>query len=149
MNQQRDNTQEFNYKNGFKDCFIISPTNKGILDGLNFSVKDVINLEGHRTGFGNPLWEKTHPLAVENAVCIQQILTNGASCIGKTITGELGFGSTGANHFYGTPYNPKVPKLVPGGSSSGSAVSVASIFVQSHHRSGVGTREGRARARDG
>lgn len=114
-----------NYKNGFKENFLISPVNGGVLDGLNFSVKDVINIAGHRTGFGNPLWEKTHSVAVENAICVQQILANGASCIGKTITGELGSGSTGANHFYGTPYNPRVPECVPGGSSSGSAVTVA------------------------
>lgn len=122
-------TNESACKNGFKETCLIPPFREGSLSGLTFSVKDVFNLKGYKTGFGNPLWEKTHPVAVENAICIQQILANGASCVGKTIMGELGCGSTGANHFYGTPYNPRAPELVPGGSSSGSAVSVANGSV--------------------
>ena len=94
--------QEDNYKSGYKETFFIPPIHSGVLDGLNFSVKDIFNLEGRRTGFGNPLWEETHPIAIEHAICIQQILANGASCVGNTILGELGCGSTGANHFYGT-----------------------------------------------
>lgn len=110
---------------GFKEKFLIPPINNGILDGLKFSVKDVFDIQGYYTSFGNPLWEETHPMAVENAISVQQLLANGASCIGHAITGELGCGSTGVNHFFGTPINPKNPDLVPGGSSSGSASIVA------------------------
>ena len=116
-------------KTGFKEDFLIPAKNSGILDGLTFSVKDVFNIQGHLTSFGSPLWEQTHPIATENATCIQQLLMNGGSCLGSTITGELGCGSTGANHFFGTPLNPKAPDLVPGGSSSGSASSVAEGLV--------------------
>lgn len=117
------------YKTGIKESFFIPAIRNGILDGLRFSVKDVFNTQGHYTSFGNPLWEKTHPVATENAICVQQLLVNGAFCIGNTITGELGCGSTGANHFFGTPLNPKALDLVPGGSSSGSASSVAAGLV--------------------
>ena len=45
--------------------------------------------------------------------------------VGKTNLHELAFGVTGINPWFGTPVNPLDPALVPGGSSSGSAVAVA------------------------
>ena len=46
--------------------------------------------------------------------------------VGKTNLHELAFGVTGINPWFGTPVNPLDPALVPGGSSSGSAVAVGS-----------------------
>ena len=103
----------------------IDPHGTGPLDGLNFAVKDLIDLAGYRTSCGNPRWLETHPPAVANAVCIDQLLYSGARCVGKTVTDELAFGLDGENHFYGTPLNPRAPERVPGGSSSGSASAVA------------------------
>lgn len=103
----------------------IDPKGKGPLDGLSFAVKDLIDVAGHRTSCGNPRWLETHPLAVANAVCVDQLLYSGARCVGKTVTDELAFGLDGENHFYGTPLNPRAPDRVPGGSSSGSASAVA------------------------
>ncbi|XP_010937490.2 outer envelope protein 64, mitochondrial [Elaeis guineensis] len=57
------------------------------------------------------------------------LLKNGASCVGKTVMDELAYGITGENLHYGTPVNPELPSLVPGGSSSGSAVAVAAELV--------------------
>lgn len=116
---------ESDSKKGFKEKFLINTVKSGSLNGLTFSAKDVFELEGYKTGFGSPVWEQTHPIAVENAICIDQLLHKGATCFGKAITGELGCGSAGTNHFYGMPINPRAPRLTPGGSSSGSAVSVA------------------------
>src|SRR4051812_46296798 len=48
-----------------------------------------------------------------------------ARIVGKANLHELAFGATGVNHWSGTPENPLDPTLVPGGSSSGSAVAVA------------------------
>src|SRR5207244_449573 len=45
--------------------------------------------------------------------------------VGKANLHELAFGATGVNQWFGTPTNPLDPSLVPGGSSSGSAVAVA------------------------
>jgi amidase len=107
----------------------IPPYCIGKLDGLTFAVKDLIDLAGLPTGCGNPTWAKTHPPAVAHAVCVEQLLTEGARCIGKTVTDELAFSLIGQNHFYGTPLNPKASNRVPGGSSSGSASAVACGLV--------------------
>src|SRR5215212_3142842 len=97
----------------------------GPLDGLNFAVKDLIDIASHKTGCGNPSWCDTHPVVTVNAVCVEQLLSAGARCVGKTISDELALSLLGENYFYGTPLNPKAPDRVPGGSSSGSASAVA------------------------
>ena len=109
----------------FIEQFTLPPTGEGPLAGLRFAVKDLIDVAGHRTGCGNPTWLATHPSAPVSAVCVEQLLAAGASCIGKTITDEVAFSLLGENHFYGTPLNPAAPDRVPGGSSSGSASAVA------------------------
>ncbi len=109
----------------FVEKFAIEPKGSGPLDGLDFAVKDLIDLEGHKTACGNPDWRDSHPVAAANAVCVDQLLISGARCVGKTITDELAFALNGENHFYGTPRNPRAPGRVAGGSSSGSASAVA------------------------
>lgn len=107
----------------------IAPYRNGHLNGLSFAVKDCIDIKNTVTGFGNPTWANTHPKAICNAVCVEQLLLEGATCKGKTISDELTLSLMGENYFYGTPLNPKFPDRIPGGSSSGSASSVASNFV--------------------
>lgn len=109
----------------FTELFRLEPYGSGPLDGLSFAVKDLIDVAGHVTGCGNPRWRETHPPAVANAVCVDQLLAAGAGCVGKTVSDELAFSLVGENHFYGTPLNPRAPDRVPGGSSSGSASAVA------------------------
>jgi amidase len=109
----------------FVQLLEIEPTGSGLLDGLRFGVKDLIDLGGYVTGCGNPDWAKTHSPAAVNAVCVDQLLAAGATCIGKTVSDELAFSLDGENFFYGTPLNPRAPDRVPGGSSSGSASAVA------------------------
>ena len=109
----------------FAQLFEIPPYRTGILSGLTFGVKDSIDIAGHKTGGGNPTWEKSHPPAVCHAVCVEQLLSNGAACMGKTVLDELAFSLLGENFFFGTPLNPKAPDRIPGGSSSGSASAVA------------------------
>lgn len=107
----------------------VPPYSSGILDGQTFAVKDLIDIAGMPTKCGNPTWGKTHPNAVVHAVCVEQLLIEGARCLGKTVTDELAFSLIGQNQFYGTPLNPKAPDRVPGGSSSGSASTVACGLV--------------------
>lgn len=107
----------------------IKPYRSGTLDKLTFAAKDLIDLAGYKTGCGNPSWEQTHSPAAAHAICIEQLLYAGATCIGKTMTDELAFSLLGENFFYGTPVNPKAPDRVPGGSSSGSASAVACGLV--------------------
>jgi amidase len=109
----------------FIETFSLAPTGDGPLAGLQFAVKDLIDVAGHPTGCGNPTWLETHPRAAVSAVCVEQLLAAGATCIGKTITDEVAFSLLGENYFYGTPLNPAAPDRVPGGSSSGSASAVA------------------------
>jgi amidase len=115
--------------NAFVATFELPPTGSGPLDGLCFAVKDLIDVAGWKTGCGNPTWRNSHPPAVVNAVCVEQLLQAGARCVGKTISDELAFSLVGQNHFYGTPLNPRAPDRVPGGSSSGSASAVACGLV--------------------
>ncbi len=113
----------------FVETVIVEPKSSGVLTGLRFAVKDLIDLAGYKTSCGNPTWRDTHPKAATNAVCVDQLLLAGGECLGKTITDELGFGLNGENFFYGTPLNPRAPDRVPGGSSSGSASAVACGIV--------------------
>jgi amidase len=109
----------------FVEQFELAPTGRGVLDGLSFAVKDLIDVAGRKTGCGNPTWRETHPPARAHAVCVEQLLAAGARGVGKTVSDELAFSLLGENHFYGTPLNPQAPDRVPGGSSSGSASAVA------------------------
>jgi amidase len=109
----------------FIETMALRPAAPGPLTGLRFAVKDVMDLAGYHTSYGNPDWAKTHPKAAANAVCVDQLLGAGAQCVGKTVTDELAFSLDGENFFYGTPLNPRAPDRVPGGSSSGSASAVA------------------------
>jgi amidase len=120
---------DFKASHAFLETFDISPYQEGALSGLTFAVKDTIDVAGYKTGGGNPTWAKDHPKAVVHAVCVEELLIEGARCLGKTITDELAFGLLGENHFYGTPINPKAPDRIPGGSSSGSASAVACGIV--------------------
>ncbi|KAJ6816007.1 outer envelope protein 64, mitochondrial [Iris pallida] len=99
------------------------------LAGLTFAVSDNFDVEGYKSGFGNPDWRKMHEEATRTAVAVALVLKNGAKCVGRTIMDEFALGITGENLHYGTPINPEVPTQVPGGSSSGSAVAVAAQLV--------------------
>ena len=102
---------------------------RGPLAGLTFATKDVFHIAGHRTGFGNPDWLRTHPVATETADAVQRLLDAGADMIGKTHTDELAYSLSGENVHYGTPLNPRAPDRVPGGSSCGSVSAVACGLV--------------------
>src|SRR5262249_175074 len=97
-----------------------------------------MDIAGRKTGCGNPTWRDTHPVASAHAICVEQLLSAGARCAGKTITDEMAFSLIGENHFYGTPLNPRAPGRVPGGSSSASASAVACGLVDC----GLGTDSG-------
>ncbi|KAB7666835.1 amidase [Bacillus sp. B1-b2] len=103
----------------------LNPIKKGKLDGLTFAVKDVFSIKGYTSSAGNPDWLATHEPAKQTAVSIQTLLENGASLMGTTITDELMYSLNGENYHYGTPINPKDKNRIPGGSSCGSAVTVA------------------------
>ncbi|MBR0673720.1 amidase [Neoroseomonas soli] len=98
---------------------------EGPLAGLTFAVKDLYDVAGSVTGYGNPDWARTHPPATSDAGVVAALLEAGARLVGKTKTVELAYGLTGENVWYGTPTNPAAPDRFPGGSSCGSAAAVA------------------------
>ena len=102
---------------------------EGPLAGLRFAVKDLIDIAGHPTGFGNPDWAASHPVPQRNAPVIDRLLAAGASVEGKAVLDELAYSLEGRNHHYGAPRNAKAPGRIVGGSSSGSAAAVAAGLV--------------------
>jgi amidase len=103
-------------------------TGRGALDGLTFAVKDLIDVEGCRTGGGNPDWLAEQKPATRSAPVVERALAAGATLIGKTVTDELAFSLEGRNVHHRL-VNPVCPGRLPGGSSSGSAVAVAAHLV--------------------
>jgi amidase len=101
----------------------------GPLARRRFVAKDVFDIAGYRTGFGNPVWLATHQPALTTALAVLRILEVGADMIGRAVTDELTYSLTGDNIHYGTPVNVRCPDRVPGGSSSGSAAAVAGGLV--------------------
>jgi amidase len=95
------------------------------LAGLSFAVKDLFDIEGSRSAWGNPDRLRDAPPAVATAPAVLVPLLAGARLVGKTHTDEIACGMFGMNPHFGTPINPQAPQRVPGGSSSGSASAVA------------------------
>ncbi|MGO1296311.1 MAG: amidase [Vibrio sp.] len=104
----------------------LAPTNTGRLSGYRFVFKDLFDVAGYVTGAGNPQWLATHEPAQVTSPLIDTLLAHGAECVGRVQTDELAYSLNGQNIHYGTPVNPAAPQCIPGGSSSGSAVAVAS-----------------------
>ncbi|KAM7280426.1 hypothetical protein ACFE04_007560 [Oxalis oulophora] len=125
------------YYGAFIDKFILqmssssssSSSHQLPLNGLTFAVKDIFDIDGYVTGFGNPDWARTHSVASSTSPVVSALLEAGAISIGKTIMDEMAYSINGENHHYGTPKNPFAEDRVPGGSSSGSAVAVAAKLV--------------------
>lgn len=96
------------------------------LYGLRLAVKDLFHVAGEATSAGNPDWLKSHDIPQQTHSSVLKLLSLGARYVGKTVTDELAYSLNGQNIHYGTPSNPSNPDRLPGGSSSGSAVAVAS-----------------------
>ena len=102
---------------------------KGPLSGTSFVAKENIDVAGHISSNGHPLWAKTHETAQANAVVVDLLVNAGARLVGKAQMDERAYSLLGANPHYGTPRNPAAPDRHPGGSSSGSAVAAAAGLV--------------------
>jgi amidase len=94
-------------------------------DGVRLAVKDNIDVAGVVTTCACPAYAAGRAAAERDAPCLAGARAAGARIIGKTNMHELAYGAAGVNRFYGTAVNPLDPLRIPGGSSSGSAVAVA------------------------
>ena len=97
--------------------------------GWRVAIKDLLDMTGVITTAGCAAVADTATPAIADAVCLAGVRAAGergdASIVGQTNLHELAFGADGSNETYGTPVNPLDPAIIPGGSSSGSAVAVA------------------------
>lgn len=103
----------------------VASAETGPLEGLRLAVKDVFDVKGYPTAAGNPYLLAGSGIKEETASLVERLLGLGASFVGKTHTDELAYSLIGNNLHFGMPVNPLHPELIPGGSSSGSAVAVA------------------------
>jgi len=100
----------------------------GPLCGVPYAVKDLFDVRGVPTTAGTRL--RKNAVARSDSWAVQRLTRAGMVLIGKTQTVQFAYGGVGINHDQGTPLNPwKEEPHVPGGSSSGSAVAVASGLV--------------------
>ncbi|MEN5082385.1 amidase [Bosea sp. TWI1241] len=96
----------------------------GPLDGTIVSVKDLLDVAGVPTWAGSSALRDAAP-ATQDAPVVARLRRAGAVIIGKTNMSEFAFSGVGLNATFGTPGNALDAALIPGGSSSGAAVSVA------------------------
>ena len=109
------------------------------LAGIPFSSKDIFDLAGEVTTAGSRVLAKNPP-ATADAVAIKRLKDAGMIVIGRTNMTEFAYSGVGLNPHYGTPRSPfdRATGRIPGGSSSGAAVSVADGIVAL----GIGTDTG-------
>ena len=95
---------------------------RGLLHGLPFGVKDLLDTCDLPTSYGSPIYANHQPFA--DAAAVSLCREAGAVLLGKTVTTEL------ANMHAGATRNPHNLNCTPGGSSSGSAAAVADDMIQ-------------------
>jgi aspartyl-tRNA(Asn)/glutamyl-tRNA(Gln) amidotransferase subunit A len=93
------------------------------LAGIPVSIKNLCDVAGETTLAGSRALDDAPP-AEEDAPVVARLRAAGAVIVGSTNMSEFAFSGVGFNPHYGTPGNPADRKRVPGGSSSGAAVSV-------------------------
>ena len=93
----------------------------GPLHGVPVGIKDVFDTSDYPTEFGSPIWAGRTP--PKDAAAVARLRAAGAVILGKTVTTEYAYFNPGKTH------NPHDTNRTPGGSSSGSAASVAARMV--------------------
>lgn len=99
------------------------------LAGFSVSVKDLFDVRGEVTTAGSTVLGRSAPAAADS-LAVARLRRAGAAFIGRTNMSEFAFSGVGLNPHFGTPANPATAALdaqprIPGGSTSGGAVSVA------------------------
>ena len=93
--------------------------------GIPVSIKDLFDIKGQVTRAGSKVLDDAAPAAAD-AIAVARLKQAGFIVIGRTNMTEFAFSGIGINPHYGTPRNAwdRATGRVPGGSSSGAAVSV-------------------------
>lgn len=96
------------------------------IDGIPISVKDLFDVRGYTTRAGSKVLQDRAP-ATQDACVIDRLRQAGCVIVGTTNMTEFAYSGLGLNPHYGTPLSPwdRESGRIPGGSSSGAAVSVS------------------------
>jgi len=107
--------------------------------GIPISIKDLFDVAGQVTTAGSHVLDEQPP-ATHDAIIVQRLRSAGFIIIGKTNMTEFAYSGLGINPHYGTPASPydRQTRRIPGGSSSGAAISVTDNMAAG----GIGTDTG-------
>jgi len=108
-----------------KGLEVTDPASKPLF-GVPFAIKDNLDLAGHPTTAGCPSYAYTPD---KSATVVRRLMEAGAIPIGKTNLDQFAAGLNGTRSPYGAPRSALNAEYISGGSSSGSAVAVASGLV--------------------
>ncbi|MCY7369378.1 MAG: amidase [Polaromonas sp.] len=113
---------------GYPKAFTMEETGQTFmpLAGIPVSIKDLFDVAGEVTAAGSTVLAAAPP-AADDCPAVARLRAAGAVLAGRTNMVEFAFSAVGINPHYGTPINPcdAAVARIPGGSSSGAAVSVA------------------------
>ena len=98
--------------------------------GIPLSVKDLFDVTGQVTTAGSHVLDEQRP-AMHDAPVVTALRRAGFIIIGKTNMTEFAYSGLGINAHFGTPASPydRATRRIPGGSSSGAAVSVSDLSL--------------------
>ncbi len=107
------------------DALFAEGTDSGPLQGVPLALKDLMDTQGDVTAAGTTVF-LDNPPATRDCPAAAHLDAAGAVFLGKTNMTELAFSGLGLNPHFGTPENALDSTRIPGGSSSGAGVAVAS-----------------------
>jgi len=95
------------------------------LAGITVSIKDLFDIAGQVTASGSTILKNNDP-AIADADVVSRIRNAGGIVVGRTNMTEFAYSGLGLNPHFGTPLNPydRNKGRIPGGSTSGGAISV-------------------------
>jgi aspartyl-tRNA(Asn)/glutamyl-tRNA(Gln) amidotransferase subunit A len=105
------------------DAELSAGQDRGPLHGIPISLKDLIDVEGQRTTAASLV--RARHVAAASATVVTRLRHAGAVIVGKTNLHEFAFGTTNEDSAFGPARHPSDTSRSPGGSSGGSAVSIA------------------------